>query len=63
LYHRAFDAEAKDPPDYATAKRLYKQIMDELPEDIDGQGVWPGDIKLRYEQMRKMLGANSDRQK
>jgi hypothetical protein len=56
LYRRAFDAEAKDPPDYAAAKRLYKQIMDELPEEIDGQGVWPGDVKLRYEQTQKMLG-------
>jgi hypothetical protein len=58
LYRKAFDAEAQDPPDYAAAKRLYKQIMDDLPEEIEGQGVWPGDVKLRYEQTRKMLGEN-----
>jgi hypothetical protein len=54
LYLKAFDAEAKD--DFAAAKRLYKQIMDELPKEIDGQEVWPSDVKLRYDQAVKILG-------
>lgn len=53
-YFEALDADAEG--DYATAKRIYKQIMDDLPKEIDGQEVWHSDVTLRYEQARKMLG-------
>ena len=49
LYREAFDADVEG--DLDKAARLYKQIMDDLPEKIDGQEVWPTDVKLRYEQV------------
>ena len=50
--------EENDAPagGHCRAARLYKQIMDDLPEQIDGQDVWPSDVKLRYNQARKVLG-------
>jgi len=52
LYGQALDADADG--DFAKAARIYKQIMDELPRQMDGQDVWPGDVQLRYGQARKL---------
>jgi hypothetical protein len=54
-YGQALDADADG--DLAGATRLYRRIMDELPPKIDGQDVWPSDVKLRYEEAVKVLGA------
>jgi hypothetical protein len=54
LYGQAFDADAAG--DVAEAARLYKRIMDEVPQAIDGQEVWPSDLQLRYKQARELLG-------
>ena len=47
-YGQALDADADG--DLAKATKLYKRIMDELPPKIDGQDVWPSDVKLRYDE-------------
>ena len=54
-YGQALDADADG--DLAKATKLYKRIMDELPPKIDGQDVWPSDVKLRYDEAAKVLGA------
>jgi hypothetical protein len=53
-YGQAFDADADG--DLAKAASLYKKIMDELPEEIDGQRVWPSDVKLLYDQVKARAG-------
>jgi hypothetical protein len=54
-YGQALDADADG--DLAKATKLYKRIMDQLPPKIDGQDVWPSDVKLRYDEAAKVLGA------